>query len=167
MADLEAMRVMILQILAPMEVRLNARFDVIEGRLDVIEGRLDVMDGRFDSIDQQLQVMKTKGLNALVGRDDRLYIVPHEDGRIPTVNGIDFPETLGHLLVAGNQNLPGGNENSWNATKSHNLLRFYETNYDSDDDGNESSFKSREKRLRVAAAIGVTRTQWNLAQLTL
>jgi hypothetical protein len=46
--------------------------------------------------------------------------IPHDDGCIPN----DVPETRGYLLVAGKENLPRGNENSWNEAKSHNLLRF-------------------------------------------
>ncbi len=95
--------------------------------------------------------------------------VPREsDGLLPSaVNPpLAFPPTLECLLVAGNERLPSGAENSWSKSKSLSLLRFYgeEEDTDTEDDNN---VRSRNRRLRLARKIGVTQSQLNFAQLTL
>jgi hypothetical protein len=101
----------------------------------------------------------------MCGRNDRLQKVPLLDGSFPTG---EFPETLAQLLVAGNERLPDGTPNSWNATKSRILLLQYDPDTESDgEELQELSGRSRDRRLRLARAIGVTQSQLNFGQLAL
>jgi hypothetical protein len=79
---------------------------------------------------------------------------------------VDFPASIECLLVAGNEALQSGMMNTWNKTKSIELLQFY-----GEDDGtdNESEYtsSSRARRIRLAKKIGVTSPQLNFAQLSL
>ena len=103
--------------------------------------------------------------NSTLGRDDRLRIVPLLDGSDPIA---EFPSTLAQLIVAGNELLPNGLTNTWNRNKSLLLLRAYDPTYETDEDQNdEQSRRSRDRRLRVAQRIGVTRSQLNFAQMSL
>ena len=84
------------------------------------------------------------------------------DGALPPL----FPANLMSILVAGNESLPNGENNTWNKSKSITLLRFYGENDDTDNE-DENSSSSRARRLRVAKKIGLTQTQLNFSQMTL
>ena len=82
--------------------------------------------------------------------------------------------TLSHLLVSGVENLPNGQPHNWNRIKSLRLLRLVndEAESDSDNDANdnpiaENSVRSRNRRLKLAKALGISQTQLNFAQLSL
>ena len=104
--------------------------------------------------------------NSTLGREERLEKVPNRLGFLPSDD--IYPETIMHLVVAGNEKLPNNSTNNWNKTKGKNLLLFYEEDDDqSDGEQDEYSETSRARRLKVARAIGVTRQQLNFCQLTL
>ena len=77
--------------------------------------------------------------------------------------------TISNLIVSGNESLPNGQPNAWNSRRSKQLLRLIseEPVSDSDDDANEYSQRSRARRIRLAKALGVTKSQLNFAQLSL
>lgn len=102
--------------------------------------------------------------NSTLGRDDALQRVPLPDGTLPLG---EYPVSLAALLVAGNESLPNGQLNTWNAKKSRDLLIQYDPNYETDGEVEELSTRSRNRRLRLARVLGVTRAQLNFAQLSL
>jgi hypothetical protein len=67
---------------------------------------------------------------------------------------VEFPPTLECLLVAGNENLPSGVPNTWNKTKSLQLLAFYGDGEDTDTE-DDNNLRSRNRRLRLARKIGL------------
>ena len=111
--------------------------------------------------------------NSRKGRSDELAEVPNRQGVLPSQSQppLDYPETLAHLLVAGNEGLSDVLPLArWNKTKSKKLLDFYGVGDNSDseneDEGQaELNGRSRRRRLRVAEQIGVTKAQLNFASM--
>ena len=105
--------------------------------------------------------------NSQVSRNDALCEVPNKLGVLPSSEHVETPPNLCCLLVAGNEMLPeGATRNSWNKTKSLALLRFYGDPEETDNE-DEYSQRSRNRRLRVATKLGITKAQMNFAQLSL
>jgi hypothetical protein len=138
----------------------------VNGRLDSLTEELRTVKGELRTVNHKVDTVLARQENATKGREERLVPVPKADGTLP-VN--EFPPTIMHLLVAGNEKLPNNEVNTWNREKSKQLLVEYgEDASDSDvDEKTEYSSKSRARRLRLAKKIGVTQAQLNLAQLTL
>jgi hypothetical protein len=131
---------------------------------DVIREEIAPIILRLDRVEGQLGVLTAVQFNSTLGRDDRLRVVPLSDGSDPIP---EFPSTLAQLIVAGNELLHNGLANTWNSNKSLLLLRAYDPTYETDEDQNdEQSRRSRDRRLRVAQRIGVTRSQLNFAQMS-
>lgn len=142
------------------------RTDVDGLRTDVAGLRTDV-DGLKTNVarlTKDVTRIDLRYINSTLGRDDALQRVPLPDGTLPIG---EYPASLATLLVAGNESLPNGQLNTWNVTKSRDLLRQYDPDYETDDDVEEGSTRSRNRRLRLARVIGVTRAQLNFAQLSL
>jgi len=146
--------------------RLETRFDVLETRFDVLETRFDVLETRFGSVETYLRIIDMKSHNASNRRHETLSIVPLSDGTNPTC---EYPESICNLIVSGSELLPGRDiTNNWNKTKSLNLIKQYQPDYNSDaESDNEDSSRSRNRRLKVAKLIGITSSQLNFAQLSL
>ena len=114
-----------------------------------------------------VNILVAKQLNSTASRKDRLVKIPNSEGNYPEV----FPQTLDQLLVAGNESRTNkrGTRAGWNREMSNAVLEFYEMErlsggeVSSDDEDYEKT--SRAKRLKVARAIGVTKTQLNFAIL--
>jgi hypothetical protein len=150
------------------------RLTVVENRLTGVENRLTVVENRLTGVENRLtgveisnRIMSAKMANASAGRDEALHVVPKQDG---TNLACEFPQTIGNLLVSVNEKLPNGQSNTWNKTKSLLLLREYDPAYDTDADSDtdiEGGERSKNRRLRVAKVIGITRGQLNFAQMTL
>ena len=105
--------------------------------------------------------------NSHVSRNDPLMPVPNNQGRYPEDDKVEMPPNLISLMVSGNEALPDGDvRNTWNRTKSLKLLQFYGDPAETDNEDEQTS-RSRNRRLRVANKLGVTRTQLNFAQMTL
>jgi len=139
---------------------------VMEGRLNVMDGRLDVMEGRLDRIESGQKRLTAFQLNSLKTRSETLEIVPTQNGQMPTV---EYPESISHMLVAGNERLPTTNVlNSWNKRKSRALLEFYDAtnSYDSETD-NEYSETARSCRLKLCKVLGITAQQIQSVSISL
>jgi hypothetical protein len=136
--------------IAPLEQRINARFDAMDVRFDAIEHRLDAMD-----VLQRRQAAFQ--LNSTKCRTEMLEVVPNLDGQNPNV---DYPETLNHLLVAGSERIPLGDLNTWNKHKSKALLDFYGAvdAYDSDSEADNTP-TARILRLKLAKVLGISSVQ--------
>ena len=143
--------------LQPMTERLNA----VEQRLDAISGDVAAISERLNDLHNDFSVVATKAHNAACSKDDTLRKVPLSDGSFP-VN--DCPQSVLNMLVAGNESLPNGQGNNWNARKSLDLIREYEPGYETDEN---ASNLSRKRRLKLAMLLGVTSTQLNIAQLSM
>lgn len=105
--------------------------------------------------------------NSQVSRNEQLLPVPNDQGQYPADCGVDTPMTLSTLLVAGNESLPDSSvRNNWNRTKSLALLTFYGDAPETDTE-DEQSERSRNRRLRVARKLGITKVQLNFAQMSL
>ena len=76
--------------------------------------------------------------------------VPLSDGRQPFH---EYP-VIEQLLVAGNERLPSGGQNTWSAAKSLRLILEYEPGYSTD--GDDAETRSRPRRIKVAQLLGVT-----------
>jgi hypothetical protein len=110
---------------------------------------------------QQLTCRSAKQLNSCKGRDEPLEPVKTREGREPTS---PLP-TIEKLLVAGNEKLPSGTFNDWNAKKSLKLIREYDPGYETDEE--EAVQTSLKRRLVLSQHLGITPTQLNIAALTL
>ena len=105
--------------------------------------------------------------NSKLGRTERLHELPRDvDGALPSaqVPPLDFPSTLECLLVAGNETLPSGGNNSWNKKKTIHLLRFYGEDEETDNEDEHSS-ASRTRRLRLSRKLGISLAQLNFGLL--
>jgi len=100
--------------------------------------------------------------NSTKGRDDELEIVPLTSGALPQH---ELP-TIAKLHVAGNEKLPNGQSNDWNAKKSLKLIREYDPGYATDDE-NEEKQTSRRRRVKIAQCLGLTGTQMSMGAMTL
>lgn len=96
--------------------------------------------------------------NSSAGVFDRLEVVPNDEGVILAEELV--PTSILSLTVAGNELLPSGVKNDWNSNKSKFILNFYGDNAasESDTDNTERAPRARNRRLRVAKCLGVTRT---------
>jgi hypothetical protein len=131
-----------------------------------INQRLDGIDQRLDGIETGQKRLAVFQMNSLKTRSEPLEILPNQMGQLPTT---DYPESISHLLVAGNERLPTtGLVNTWNKRKSRALLAFYNAsdNYDSETD-NEYSDTARSTRLKLCKVLGVTAQQIQQVSLTL
>jgi hypothetical protein len=69
----------------------------------------------------------------------------------------EFPPTMAHLLVAGNERLPFGVANPrWSKEKSRELLRYYGEDFEEGSD-TEDGDTARAHRFLVAERIGISR----------
>jgi hypothetical protein len=100
--------------------------------------------------------------NSTKGRDDELEIVPLANGHLPESS---MP-TIAKLLVAGNEKLPNGAVNDWNAKKSLKLIREYDPAYETDDESAETT-TSRKRRLKIAQCLGLTGPQLSMGAMTM
>ena len=149
-----------------LDILREIRADVTGLKADVAGLKADVAGLRTDveRLTRDVTRIDCRYINSTLGRDDPLQRVPLPDGTLPIG---EYPSSLAALLVAGNESLPNGQPNTWNARKSRDLLIQYDPNYETDDDIEEVSTRSRNRRLRLARVIGVTRAQLNFAQLSL
>ena len=100
-------------------------------------------------------------MNSTKGRDDQLERVPFPIGAL--VYGDDYPTTLAHLSVAGNENLPNNEKNLWSARKSRNLLLTYGEGSESEGEIDETHPSARRRRIKLARRLGITTVQLNHA----
>ena len=140
----------VLAALVPLEERMNTRFDA----------RFDAMETRIDILDNMVRRQSALQSNSTKNRSELLEIVPRLDGENPQIVGIDYPPTLNHLLVAGNERTPLGDMNTWSKYKSKALLDFYgaDDGYDSESMV-ENTPTARIRRLKLAKIIGITPQQ--------
>eukprot|EP01041_Mallomonas_annulata_P015296 gene15296-32398_t len=126
-----------------------------------INATLLILTDKIDRMEQSQNISEAKRQNSSKGRSEALTPVPLMSGQFP--NGFEFPPTIAHLLVSGNETLPGGTvKNSWNNTKSTALLKAYGENSDGENSDTEDGFTARRRRMKVAKAIGVTTSQINM-----
>lgn len=158
MATIEEVRKLLDEALKPInENLLGLRRDVDALRGDMANLRTDV------------RILATKQRNSTLGVHDQLGVVPFSNGRMPPRQ--DYPFSLAHLLVAGNEALPGvpAAAERWNARKSKKLLKMYERDSADVSDASDASdgegqqgldnLRERRLRIRVAALVGVNQTQ--------
>jgi len=175
--DVEAMREDLGSRMGAVEERMGGlenRMEAVEERIEGLENRMGAIEERIGGLENRMGAVETSisrtakmQYNSGVGRHEALQKVPNGEGEVPG-NDI-FPSTLNHLLVAGNERLPGtGDLNTWTKMKSRRLLHFYgaEEGYDTESE-NEYTPTARSMRNRVARELGVSQTQINLAVLAL
>ena len=166
---------------APILIKLDVltdRVDLLTTRVDGLTTRVDGLTDRVDGLTTEVRHLSHAHqrqvaihTNSLLSRNEALREVPNEDGILPSSRAphLDFPPSLSHLLVAGNERIPGtAVSNVWNKTKSKNLLAFYGAldGYDSETD-NEHSETARILRLKVAKTLGAGQTQLQMASMAL
>ena len=149
---------------------LDKRVTTLDGKVTALDGKVTALDKKVTALDEKVMALQflqnnaaAKAFNGQIGRSEPLVRVPCRDGDIPDV---EFPPTICHLLVSGNEQLPDGGNNTWNIRKSTALLAAFGDESDNDTD-REDGPTSRRKRLKVAKVLGVTKAQLNFAQLTL
>ena len=120
------------------------------------------MSNRLDNLSVQVKILAKKAENSVKGRSDVLAIVPRNDGRDPEAA---YPISLEQLLVAGNELLPSGSQNTWNKKCSLDLIKEYEPGYETDDADEATS--SHRRRIHLAKLLGITTSQLNSAQMIL
>ena len=157
----EADKLIIAALLSTALQPITERLSAIEPRLDAISGDVAAISERLNDLHNDFSVVATKAHNAACSKDDTLKKVPLSDGSFP-VN--DCPQSVLNLLVAGNESLPNGQGNNWNARKSLDLIKEYEPGYETDENAPNLS---RKRRLKLAMLLGVTSTQLNIAQLSM
>ena len=166
----DIVRLAIGEALVPIQETLAALVaDVAELKADVAVIKTDVavLKAEMATVKHHIKVLAAKQNNSTKGRDDTLDAVPIPPGGIVVGDGA-MPPTLAHLSVAGNENLPNGQRNTWNARKSKDLLlTFGEADSDSETDGEEFGPTARRRRIKLARFIGVTAAQLNSANIIL
>jgi len=142
----------------------------IETKVAGIETKVAGIEVELKKIVLEAKIQHAKQLNAAKPRDEILERVP-----LPDSNGEEkYPRdtgnfeagkkiTLSHLLVAGNEKLPSGETNVWNANKSLSLIREYDPGYLTDDE--DAPATSRKRRLKLAQCLGITPTQLNMSSM--
>ena len=134
------------------------RFGALETRMGALETRMGVLETRMGK-------MEAREHNSRLSAMDTLCQVPRDDGQFPRDRGVEFPQHLAALCVAGNEITAGERHmvHYWNRSKSKALLLFYgegdETDVDTADASEAALQSSRRRRLRVARKIGVSETQ--------
>jgi len=106
----------------------------------------------------EMRINAAKTSNASKTSDEPLVPVPLPNGELPRN---DYP-TIAELIVSGNEKLPCGVSNDWNAQKSLKLIREYDPTYETDDE-TASDVTSRRRRLKLAQHLGLTPAQLNTA----
>lgn len=117
-------------------------------------------------MDHRVNVLTAKQNNSTKGRDDPLDPVPFPMGGQVFGNG-ERPPTLAHLSISGRENLPNGERNTWNASKSRFLLLTYGEGSESEEEVDENGATARRRRIKVARRIGITTAQLNSAKIIL
>ena len=127
-----------------------------------LDDKIAALDDKVIGIQRRQDVSDAKAKNAQCGRNDPLV-------RVPLTNGTfldEYPPTISHLLVSGNENLHDGGRHTWNRHKSAVILAAFREDSGNDTDGEDGATSPR-RRLKVAKVLGVTKTQLNFAQLSL
>lgn len=163
--------------LAGFERSIDAKLDTFQRGFDA---KLDTfrrdVDARFGELQNDVQTMDTRLIrlevrqrNGLLGRNDTISWPPNGQGlQPPNQEWATMDLTISHLIVAGNESLPNGSVNDWSSNRSKAALDFYGDNpSDSEAEDNEHSERSRNRRLRLAKHLGISRSQLNFAHLTL
>ena len=158
-------------------VALDERMAGLDERVAGLDEKVQVLDTKLTGLQMHLKISDAKAINAQIGRSETLLRVSLNDGSYPIIPGsktqenvigrfVEYPTTISHLLVAGNETLPDGGLNNWNKKKSSMLLQAFGEESDNDTD-REDGPTSRRRRLKVAKLLGVTKTQLNFTQMTL
>lgn len=112
------------------------------------------------SVSCRVSLLKEK--NSLKDVTERLEVVPRVNEKGELEEPPLFPPNVASLVVSGSETPPGTHaRNSWNSTKSLQLIQFYDPGYHSDTPSGEGH--SRRRRLTLARLIGVTRHQLKTA----
>jgi hypothetical protein len=113
------------------------------------------------SLKATLDIEIARAANSRASMSDALVKLPLSDGRFP----VDFPASLGVLVVVGSELEVGGEANvsSWSAKRSLDLIKQYDSAYETDAEGTADERRvarsSRRRRLHLAKLIGVTPSQ--------
>ena len=106
-------------------VQLNAALAPILTAVTAMGEKVTALGEKVTALDEKVtdlhnlqNIAAAKAFDSQIGRSERLVRVPCRDSEIPNV---DFPETICHLLVSGNQQLPDGGNNNWSLRKSFRL----------------------------------------------
>ena len=147
---------------------LEEKVTRVDEKVTRVEEKVARVEEKLTGLAARLVISDAKANNSQIGRSETLLRVPLSDGSYPTISGIpvEYPTTISHLLVAGNETLPDGGRNNWNRHKSLALLAAFGDASDDDTD-REDGPTSRRYRLKVAKYLGVTKTQLNFSQMTL
>ena len=129
-----------------------------------IQAEIKPIQDTLSSIQTTLDSIEVKERNSHAGREDALEWPPRKDGQ---AYHAEESITINTLLVAGNETLPNGQQNTWNSNKSKAALCFYGDCSGSESEGNEYDEKSRARRLRLARKLGISRAQLTFAKLAL
>ena len=146
------------------EVIAAVKEDVAAVKQDVAAVKQDVAAVKQDvaAVKHEVKVLAAKQMNSTKGRDDPLERVPFPIGAVVYGEG-DYPTTLAHLSVAGNENLPNNEKNLWSARKSRNLLLTYGEGSESEGEIDETHPSARRRRIKLARRLGITTVQLNHA----
>ena len=125
-----------------------------------------VITTEMATMKHDIQVLSAKQSNSTKGRDEALDHVPFPLRAEIVGEGV-MPPSLAHLAVAGNETLPNGDRNTWNARKSKDLLKTYGDQSESEGEVEESHPTARKRRIRLARCIGITAAQLNSANTIL
>ena len=142
---------------------------VLVEKVTGLEEKVTSAEEKVTGLAVRFVISDAKANNAQIGRSETLLRVPLSDGSYPMISAdipVEYPTTISHLLVAGNETLPDGGRNNWNKYKSLALLAAFGDASDNDTD-REDGPTSRRRRLKVAKHLGVTKTQLNFCQITL
>ena len=142
---------------------LDEKVMALDEKVTALDEKVTALDEKVTGLQHRQDRIDARAFNAQVGRSENLAWVPLNDGTFPVA---EFPETIANLLVAGNEKLPDGRDNTWNKRKGRALLAAFGDDSDNDTD-REDGPTSRRQRIKVAKIMGVTQTQLNFAQLTL
>ena len=146
-----------------LDKKIDDRLDKIDDRLDKIGNRFDALELTVSVIGNNVKYLSATTRNALIGANDPIVIVPLPNGDNPKSK---YPATIYSLVVADNETLPDGSQNTWNAINSLNLIKEYDPGYETDimsDNTTVLETSSRKRRLKLMKCLGITAYQINIA----
>ena len=155
--------------LVPIQTDLREiKTDVAELKTDVAERRHVVtLQTKMKALGHEVKVLAAKQANSTKGRDDVPETVLFPIGAKVFGDGV-MPPTIAHLSVSGSENLPSGTRNTWNNSKSKNMLLTYGEGSESDEgEVDDSGPSARRRRIKLARYLGITTVQLNQASIIL
>ncbi|KAL6074718.1 hypothetical protein QOT17_004110 [Balamuthia mandrillaris] len=130
---------------------MEEKLDLVLAQLKSLSDEVNRLNTEVSTLNTGQKIMFAKQQNMTKGPYEPLEKVLNQEGALPPI----YPPSYSSLLVAGNERNAAG----WKAKQSLALIRFYDPEYESDE---EAPTTSRRRRVKLASCLGITPSQLNL-----